>query len=559
MKDEPEEALPVDEQDPQTNLPPYVPGLAPGAPGSPGDDSTVSFGAPAHGAVSVEDSPGPVDVQAAPPNDPPAAYGWQATPVASAAPSAPNPSPWAPPSEGASGYGETYVDRETGGYPSPGHASAGYGRPSADVPQAGGYASTGGFGPGPTPPYGSAPYGSAAADPLGYGIPQPFPASLPVAKAPKAAGTGAGRLALVALVAAVLGGGIGGGIVSATRRDAKSIGSTAGSGGSATSQVTTPQPGSGGPIQQPGNVRELLAKVEPATVAIRTDTGAGTGMILTADGEVLTNAHVVGSFKKVRVVLFGETTKRAATVLGTDPENDVALVKIDQASDLHTVELGSTKELQQGDEVVAIGNALNLNEGTPSVTKGIVSALGRTLRSSEGSLTDLIQTDAAINPGNSGGPLVNARGQVVGMNTAVIQQAGQDANGNAELAQNLGFAISIDTVKPLLDDLRKGGTPVKPTAGGPLLGVRTRDLTPEDGLDIAEGAVVVEVSPDSAAAVGGIVQNDVIVKFDGRTITGSADLRAAVRSKKPGDKVDVVVVRDGKQQTLPVTIGTATG
>src|SRR5205814_6332579 len=183
---------------------------------------------------------------------------------------------------------------------------------------------------------------------------------------------------------------------------------------------------------------------------IKAGDSAGTGMILTSDGEVLTNGHVVQDGPRtVKVQMFGESTYRDADILGIDPANrgDLALLKIRNVGALPTVELGNSDALQVGDDVIAIGNALAL-PGGPSVTRGIVSALGRSLGSHDG----LIQTDTAINPGNSGGPLVNGAGQVVGINTLVIQQASAD-----ESAQNLGFAIAINTVKPELDDLRKGG------------------------------------------------------------------------------------------------------
>jgi putative serine protease PepD len=197
----------------------------------------------------------------------------------------------------------------------------------------------------------------------------------------------------------------------------------------------------------PSDIRGVLAKVEPAVVLIRAEGGAGTGMILTPDGEVLTNAHVVDGASSITVTLSGQSRSQPAELLGADPVADVALVKMNDVSHLPTVSLGSSGAAEVGDSVVAIGNALDL-EGGLTVTKGIVSALDRTIGDEDETLQGLIQTDAAINPGNSGGPLVSAAGEVIGMNTAVAGDA-----------QNIGFALAIDRVKPVFDRLRHGSGP----------------------------------------------------------------------------------------------------
>lgn len=219
---------------------------------------------------------------------------------------------------------------------------------------------------------------------------------------------------------------------------------------------------------KPADVQEVLAKVEPAVVSIDTTAvtrggdgtveGAGTGMILTSDGEVLTNNHVVAAATSVTVTLFGQTNPRPARVIGTDPTQDLALVQIENVKGLPTVQLGDSNLALVGDNVLAIGNALALAGGL-TVTEGIVSSKNRSLTATSDitgrseTLSGLIQTDAAINSGNSGGPLVNASGQVIGMNTAVAEST----QGNAP-AQDIGFAIAIDTIKPLLAQLRSGGT-----------------------------------------------------------------------------------------------------
>ena len=219
---------------------------------------------------------------------------------------------------------------------------------------------------------------------------------------------------------------------------------------------------------KPADIQEVLAKVEPAVVSIDTEAvvhggdgtvqGAGTGMILTSSGEVLTNNHVIAGASVVTVTLFGQTNPLAARVIGTDPGQDLALVQIDDANGLPTVQLGDSNTARVGDDVLAIGNALALAGGL-TVTQGIVSSKNRSLTATSEitgkseNLSGLIQTDAAINSGNSGGPLVDSSGQVIGMNTAVAEST----RGNAP-AQGIGFAIAIDTIKPLLAQLSTGGT-----------------------------------------------------------------------------------------------------
>jgi S1-C subfamily serine protease len=222
-------------------------------------------------------------------------------------------------------------------------------------------------------------------------------------------------------------------------------------------------------LVQPTDIQEVLARVEPAVVSIETDAfissgqdtgfvhGAGSGMIITSSGEVLTNNHVIEGATSVTVTLFGQEDPLAAHIVGTDPAQDLALIQIDHAHGLPTVDLGDSANALVGDDVVAIGNALAL-AGGPTVTSGIVSSVDRNLEARSDidgrteDLSGLLQTDAPINPGNSGGPLVDSDGQVIGMNTAVAESS----SGNAP-AQNIGFAIAIDTIKPLLPVLRSGG------------------------------------------------------------------------------------------------------
>ena len=336
-------------------------------------------------------------------------------------------------------------------------------------------------------------------------------------------------------------------------------------------------------LVRPRSVQAVLAQVEPAVVSIDSVSGgtgsasggdfvegAGSGMILTPDGEVLTNNHVVAGATSVTVTLFGQTKPLSAHVIGTDPSDDLALVQIDRASALPTVVLGNSSRTQVGDSVLAIGNALAL-AGGPSVTEGIVSAKNRTLSAENDSgqtenLTGLMQTDAAINPGNSGGPLVDAQGQVVGMNTAVASST----TGNAP-AQNIGFAITVDSVKPLLARLRVGGTggagtstpQLTPAANsayvGVVVGPVTAQLRQQDHLTPSTGALVVSVEPGSPAAASHVQVDDVIVSFDGSAIQSPEALTAAIHPLKPGDHVALGIYRGSRRMTVSVTLGARPG
>jgi putative serine protease PepD len=298
--------------------------------------------------------------------------------------------------------------------------------------------------------------------------------------------------------------------------------------------------GSGAELSRPTgagtDVRAILAKVEPSVVAIAvrgaSGGGEGTGIILTPGGEVLTNAHVAEGARSIRVTLFGENDSRAAEVVGLDSNNDLALLRIPGAHGLPAAELGSSASLAVGDDVVAVGNALGLR-GDPSVTRGIVSALGRSLDN----LTGLIQTDAAINPGNSGGPLVDAGGRVVGINTAVAGRGGQ----------NIGFAIPIDGARPVIERLRTGA----PARAAAFLGITTSDT--EDG---SRGAQGVEVTSGGPAAQAGMRAGDRIVEIAGTPVVGSSELVGILRQQlNPGQEVPVKVVRDGAEVVLTITLG----
>lgn len=302
---------------------------------------------------------------------------------------------------------------------------------------------------------------------------------------------------------------------------------------------------------EPLDVAGVVAKAGPAVVSIHVDvargfgtaTGAGTGVVLTADGEVLTNAHVVDGATTVRVTLAGESRARTADVVGTDPAADLALLRIPGAEGLPTAELGSSADVAVGDDVVAIGNALALRGG-PTVTRGIVSALDRSLDTSAGTMTGLLQTDASISSGNSGGPLVDARGRVVGINTAVA------SSGRGSAAENIGFAIAVDRALPVVERLRGNA----PSVRVGYLGVSTAD--PDDG---SRGATVMTVESGSPADAAGLRAGDLITAVDGKAVDGAAALSSAVKANEPGDRVRLQVLRGAADMTLEATLTTQPG
>jgi putative serine protease PepD len=294
------------------------------------------------------------------------------------------------------------------------------------------------------------------------------------------------------------------------------------------------------------DVKAVADAVGPSVVTISADIASGdvtgeavgTGVVVSEDGEILTNAHVVADASEIRVRLPGQTEPTEAEVVATDAGNDLALLHID-ADHLVPAKFAAPGEIAIGDQVVAIGFALDL-DGDPSVTLGIVSALDRTLRTADGALDNLIQTDAAISSGNSGGPLVNADGEVVGINTAVARSDSTTA------ATNVGFAIAIDEVDHVLERLRDSGG--SPRVEG-FLGVSINDRT-----DGGQGAIVTEVAADSPASDVGLEQGDVILSVDHSTTDGAEGVVAAVRDHQPGDEVEVVVLRDGHKETFDVTL-----
>ena len=343
--------------------------------------------------------------------------------------------------------------------------------------------------------------------------------------------------------------------------------SAPGSSNSSGFTVNTVNTAPGGAVLPSGmSIPALVEKVIPSVVSIdvkgQGSEDQGTGMIVTSNGYVVTNNHVIAAAVgggTITVTRTGSTKSLPATLVGTNPIDDVALIRINGASGLPSVTLGNSNALVAGDAVVAIGNALGLAAGTPTVTQGIVSALGRTVTAgtsaSSETLNNMIQTDAAINPGNSGGPLLDSRGNVIGMNTAV---AGTLPDGTS--AQNIGFAIPVATIQSLLKSLKAGASVVN---HGAFIGVEIMSMSPElqlqYGFTISSGAVVMSVISGSGASAAGVKQGDIIVKIDGTKIASAQDVTSVISLKHPGDNIKVMVVRGKQHLTLTITLGSQPG
>ncbi len=296
-------------------------------------------------------------------------------------------------------------------------------------------------------------------------------------------------------------------------------------------------------VQTRLDVAAVAKYVAPTVVTISADVGGGTslgtGVIISSQGEILTNAHVVENASEIRVRLSGESEPRKVSLLAADRGNDLALLRM-SGDGYEPAIFADPDSVRIGDEVVAIGFALGL-DGEPSVTLGIVSALDRTIGQGNIYLDGLIQTDAAISSGNSGGPLVNAIGEVIGINTAVARDTATTA------ATNVSFAISVTEALPIIEALRaQADGAVREEA---YLGVGLADR--RDG---GQGVIVTGVEADTPAATAGVVEGDLIVAVDGAATDGSAGLIAAIRDQQAGDRVVVTIIRDGDPVDISVTL-----
>jgi putative serine protease PepD len=364
-------------------------------------------------------------------------------------------------------------------------------------------------------------------------------------------------LTVGALAIALVSAGVGGGVATLVKPDRPALTSSAL--GAAPSEPAASLPA--------GSVEQVAAKVVPSVVKLETDMGKqseeGSGIILSSDGLILTNNHVVAAANPSAPsapstpgapgatqtkVTFANGNTTSFTVVGTDPSSDIAVVRADGASGLTPITLGASANLRVGQDVVAIGSPLGL-EGT--VTTGIVSALNRPVAAggdaqNQNTVLDAIQTDAAINPGNSGGALVNMNGELVGVNSAIATLGGQSADAQSG-SIGLGFAIPVDQAKRIADELIQSGT-----ASHASLGVQVGN---DAGVD---GAKIVDVTGGGAASAAGLPSGVVVTKIDDRVISSADALVAAVRSKAPGDKVTLTYLDpSGKPQTVQVTLGKA--
>ena len=314
-----------------------------------------------------------------------------------------------------------------------------------------------------------------------------------------------------------------------------------------------------------GSIADIADKVSKSVVSIITSTkttnffgqdytgsAAGTGIIVTSDGYILTNKHVVNGATKVTVVLDDGTSYEDVEVVAVDPMNDIAFLKIKDVSDLTAATLGDSKTINVGQQVIAIGNALG--EFQNSVTSGIVSGTGRSVTASDGSgynaetLSDLIQTDAAINSGNSGGPLVNAAGEVIGINTATSASA-----------ENMGFAIPISSVKGMLAQLVETGK-AKRTYLGVYVSTITAESAKKNNLPVTSGAYLYSPSSYSAIVKGGpadkagLKDKDIVTAVNGVKVGAAGSLPDLIGEYKPGDTVQLTVIREGKEIAVNVTL-----
>ena len=425
---------------------------------------------------------------------------------------------------------------QTGQWAAPPQQSE-WARPSYPAPQQGQWAA-----PSQQPTREQVLFGSAVrapTPPTGNYLPNPNPPSRPQRDVPprqERRGSG-GLVAGIAVLALLVGGGAGavGGYVVADNTASAPV-------SNALDEKPPAQQTSAAPA---GSVEAVAEKVLPSVVQLqvqgRSSAGEGSGFIISSDGLIVTNNHVVeGAADGGRIeAVFQDGTSATATIVGRDPTSDVAVVKAEGRTDLPVVELGSSDALKVGQGVVAIGSPFELS-GT--VTSGIVSSLHRPTRAggedgSQATVLDAIQTDAAINPGNSGGPLVNMQGQIVGINSAIYSP--RAANGQAG-SVGIGFAIPIDQARRTAKEIAETGK-----ATQTVLGVSVRDA--EDG-----GALIADVVPGGAGEKAGLKQGDVVTKLDDRRIDSSDALVAAVRSHAPGDKVRLEL--DNGSRTVDATL-----
>lgn len=316
--------------------------------------------------------------------------------------------------------------------------------------------------------------------------------------------------------------------------------------------------------QEEQNVAAASAKVSPSVVSITATIqgsgfgrasegqGAGTGLIVTADGYVMTNKHVIDGARDVTILTSDGTLYDTVTIVGSDPLNDIAFLKISGAQGLTPAVLGDSSSVRIGQSVVAIGNSLGQYQTT--VTSGIISGTGRPIQAESGNntvetLTDLLQTDAAINPGNSGGPLVNLAGQVVGINTAIAADA-----------EGIGFAIPINATKGILKSVVESGKVERAYLGVNYVAI-TPEIVLEYGLSVKQGAYIFASGSTPAVVTGGpadkagLQDKDIITKINDKEVGVQGGIASIVGEYRPGETVTATVLRDGAERTFRITLG----
>jgi len=329
------------------------------------------------------------------------------------------------------------------------------------------------------------------------------------------------------------------------------FGDESSAGTAAETRTSTPVSDSEDRPADAGSVEQVATSVLPSVVKINvagpSGQGSGSGVILSEDGEILTNNHVVDAAAEGGriAVSFNDGSTAPARVVGTDPLTDLAVIQAEDVTGLTPATVGSSEQLDVGETVVAVGSPFGLEA---TVTSGIVSALHRPVsvggQSGLSTTYPAIQTDAAINPGNSGGPLINMRGEVVGVNSSIRSTS---STGGQAGSIGLGFAIPISNVLPIVDQLRNGETPTHAR-----LGVTVTDTSSEDGL--LSGAGLRSVQPGSAADEAGLAAGDVVIRVDDVPVSGSESLVATIRGYRPGDTVTLQVVRGGSGEPEEVEV-----
>ncbi|KKM10515.1 peptidase S1 [Clostridiales bacterium PH28_bin88] len=286
--------------------------------------------------------------------------------------------------------------------------------------------------------------------------------------------------------------------------------------------------------------RQFFGDRIPFDTQPRVTQGMGSGFIITPDGYILTNEHVVNGASKIEVVISGKENPFPAELIGSDFDLDLAVLKIKAGEQLPTLELGDSDQIRVGNWVIAIGNPMGMDH---TVTVGVVSYKGREVDVEERHFKSLLQTDASINPGNSGGPLLNLEGKVIGINNAINAQA-----------QGIGFAIPSNTVKSVLKDLMEKGRVIRPWLGVGIQEV-TDELAQYFGLNKAEGAIISNVVSGSPADKAGLRRGDVVLEFAGKSIKNPDDLVEAIQGTPIGKKVVALVFRDKQTQYVTIVIG----